>query len=564
MTNNRSSGSPTGAPQGGEGSGAAQGNLIATAYLWVAGLQGWRALAFCAALGAVANLAFPPLHIWPAFAIALSGLVWSLDGAALAPRPGRAAVWRVAAFGFAYYLIGMHWIAFAFLVNPGAHLMFIWMPLIALPSILTAVLAGCVHIGFRFWCPGPARLVIFAVAFMFGEWVRGSLFGIGGLPWNLPGMIWAPGEAISQSASLWGIYGLSALTVIAMASPAALVDRRGRGTTASRAAPVIVAAIVFGALWGWGARRLSDAPADPGTGAMVRLIDVGTPQAEKHKPENAESIVRRYLELTGPATASSPAIVIWPEGALPYFLFEWDGALRAVSDSIGQRKLILGVPRLEGVGTDDVRAYNSLAVLSGDADVRGARHWYDKHMLVPFGEFMPFADLLGAIGLKTLQDLAPGGFAAGPDPSSVRVDGVPPFGPLICYEVIFPGLSPTGDDRPEWLVNISIDAWFGEFIGPGQHAAQARYRAIEEGLPMARVASLGETGMIDAYGRWSARGAPADTAKFSPDPDGWRSSVVDARIPQALPQTPYGTWRDGLFWVMLFGFNLGLFVLPRR
>ena len=70
--------------------------------------------------------------------------------------------------------------------------------------------------------------------------------------------------------------------------------------------------------------------------------------------------------------------------------------------------------------------------------------------------------------------------------------------------------------------------------------------------------------MIDAYGRWSARGAPADTAKFSPDPDGWRSSVVDARIPQALPQTPYGTWRDGLFWVMLFGFNLGLFVLPRR
>jgi apolipoprotein N-acyltransferase len=147
-----------------------------------------------------------------------------------------------------------------------------------------------------------------------------------------------------------------------------------------------------------------------------------------------------------------------------------------------QRKLILGVPRLEGAGSGDQRAYNSLAVLSGDADVRGARHWYDKHMLVPFGEFMPFAGALKAIGLQTLQDLAPGGFEAGPMPSSVRVDGIPAFGPLICYEVIFPGLSPTGDDRPDWLVNISIDAWFGEFLGPGQHAAQARYRSHRGGL----------------------------------------------------------------------------------
>lgn len=564
MTDKRSSVSSGGS------SGAGQANLIAPVYFWIAGLQGWRALAFCAALGAFANLAFPPLHFWPAFAISLTGLVWSLDGATLAARPKRAAFWRVAAFGFAYYLVGMHWIAFAFLVNPGAHLMFIWLPLIALPAILTAVLSACVYIGFRYWQPGPARLIIFAVSFMFGEWVRGALFGIGGLPWNLPGMIWAPGEAISQSASIWGIYGLSALTVIAMASPATLADRRARGSTASRAAPVIVAAIVFGAIWGWGARRLADAAPtdDPGTGVIVRLVDIGTPQAEKHDPANAEKIVRRYLELSGPATANTPDIVIWPEGALPYFLFEWDGALRAVSDSIGQRKLIMGVPRLEAVSTGpdtiERRAYNSLAVLSGDADVRGARHWYDKHMLVPIGEFMPFAGLLKSIGLSTLQDLAPGGFEAGPMPSSVRVDGVPPFGPLICYEGIFPGLSPTGDDRPDWLVNISIDAWFGEFLGPAQHAAQARYRAIEEGLPMARVASRGETGMIDGYGRWTERGEPADPARFTPDPDGWRSSVVDASIPKALEPTPYGAWRDGLFWVMLLGFNLGLFVLPRR
>src|SRR5262249_691908 len=157
------------------------GNFLTPVYMWVAGLQGWRAIAFAAAMGAVANLAFPPVFIWPFFAVALTGLVWSLDAARLAPRPGRAAFWRVAAFGYAYYLVGMHWIAAAFLVDADAYLIFIWMPLIALPGGLALVMAGVMNFAFRFWCAGPARLVIFSVAFMFHEWLRGSLFGIGGI-----------------------------------------------------------------------------------------------------------------------------------------------------------------------------------------------------------------------------------------------------------------------------------------------------------------------------------------------------------------------------------------------
>src|SRR5690606_31491920 len=117
-------------------------------------------------------------------------------------------------------------------------------------------------------------------------------------------------------------------------------------------------------------------------------------------------------------------------------------------------------------------------------------------------------------------------------------------------EAIFPGLSPHGADRPAWLVNITIDAWFGELMGPGQHAAQARYRAIEEGLPMARVASRGETGMIDAYGRWFAKAHPADPAIYGEDPEGWKSSVLDTQIPAAAESTPYSNWRDGLFWII--------------
>ncbi|HOY78286.1 MAG TPA: apolipoprotein N-acyltransferase [Hyphomonadaceae bacterium] len=543
---------------------ATRGNFLAPAYLWVAGLKGWRVFAFCAALGAVANLAFPPFFIWPAFAIALSGLVWVLDAARLAPKPKAAAFWRVFAFGFTYYLVGMHWIAWAFLVEPDAYLIFIWLPLVALPGGLALLLAGFMNAGFRFWNAGPARLIVFAVTFMFAEWFRSSLFGIGGLPWNLPGMIWSPGEAVSQSAAIWGIYGLSALTVVAMAAPATLADGRARGTTGSRAVPIIVAAIVFGAIWGWGARRIGEIPDAPATGPMVRLVEAGVPQAEKHKPGVAEKIVLRFIALSGPDTANAPPIVIWPEGALPYLLFEWPEALDVVTRAIGNRRLIMGLPRRENIGTDDEKAYNSLAVLSGDSAFRGPLDIYDKHMLVPFGEFMPFAGVLKTLGLKTLQDLAPGGFEPGPPPSTVNVAGIPPFGPLICYEAIFPGLSPHGADRPEWLINITIDAWFGELMGPGQHAAQARYRAIEEGLPMARVASRGETGMIDAYGRWFAKAAPADPAIYGADPEGWKSSVLDTRIPPAAEPTPYSNWRDGMFWIILIGLNLGLLVLPRR
>jgi apolipoprotein N-acyltransferase len=542
---------------------AMRGNFLAPVYLWVAGQQGPRALMLAGVLGALANLGFPPIFFWPALAIALTGLVWSLDSAKLAPRPNRAAFWRVAAFGFTYYLVGMHWIAAAFLVDVGAHLLFIWMPLILLPGGLALLLAGFVNIGFRFWCAGPARLVIFSVAFMLGEWFRGSLFGMGGLPWNLPGMVWTPGEAVSQSVSIWGIYGLSMLTVIALASPATLADARARGTTGSRAAPIIVAAIVFGAIWGWGARRLGTIPDQP-DGPVVRLVEAGVPQGEKYKDGVAEKIVLRFRDLTGPDTPDTPSIVIWPEGALPYYLFEWPEALDLITEAIGGRRLIIGLARRESPGTDEEKAFNSLGVISGDSATRGPLALYDKHMLVPFGEFMPFADALNVVGLKTLQNLAPGGFDAGPMPASIRVLGVPEFGPLICYEAIFPGLSPAGLDRPRWLVNISNDSWFGNLSGPYQHAAQARYRSIEEGLPMARVAAGGLTGMIDAYGRWTARAHRPDPAIYGPDPEGWKAVIVDAPIPPAAEPTPYGRWRDGMFWIILLSLNLGLLVLPRR
>jgi apolipoprotein N-acyltransferase len=540
-----------------------RGNMLAPAYLWVVGRAGRDALLLAAGLGAIGNLAFAPVLFWPALMVALCGLVWLLDGAALSARPRAATFWRVFAFGFIYFLAALHWIASAFLVDPGAHLWLVWLPILILPAGLALILAAVITIGFSLWSQGPARWIAFTFFFMLAEWIRGALFGLGGLPWNLPGYVWAPGGAVSQSAALWGIYGLSLVTVAALSAPAMLVDPRRRGLMAMRAAPVLLAAIVLGALWGGGARRLATAPEGP-EGPVVRLVETGTPQNQKYADGVGPRMLERFVELSGRDSARAAPIVVWPEGALPYFVFEWPPILDTLMGSIGDRRLIMGLARREDADTPNERTYNSLAVLNEASDVAGPMALYDKHMLVPFGEFMPGGDLMEALGMGTLQRLAPAGFTAGPRPASVRVVGVPAFAPMICYEAIFPGLAPAGDDRPQWLLNISNDAWFGQLSGPYQHSVQARYRSIEEGLPMARVAAGGFTGMIDAYGRWTARGQRADTTVFGADPKGWRSSVVEARIPPAAEPTPYSRWRDGLFWVMLIGINLGYLVLPRR
>ena len=542
---------------------SARRNPMTVAYDWVMRLQRRNALALAAGLGLAANLAFPPIWIWPMLIVGLGGLVWLLDGARSMPKPGAAAFWRTFAFGFGYFLGSLHWIAAAFVVDLGAHLVLIWLPLVILPGGLALILAAVMRVAFRFWSTGPARLITFAVFFTLAEWIRGALFGLGGLPWNLPGMVWEPGGAISQSASVWGIYGLSLLTVVGLTAPAILMDVRPRGSAASRAAPVLIAAIVFGALWGWGERRLADVP-EGNSIASVRLVDAGVPQSEKFEPGTAERLLQRYRALTGLDDGASPSIIVWPEGALPYWLFEWPEGLDAIADRIGDRRLIIGVARRELDAQENVHAYNSLAVLTGASALNGPLYVYDKHMLVPFGEFVPFGDLLNSIGLETLQNLSPGGWEPGPPPATVNIAGMPAFAPLICYEAIFPGLSPAGVDRPAWLVNISNDSWFGVLLGPYQHAAQARYRAIEEGVPMARVAVGGSTGMIDPYGRWTARAGAPDADIVGPDPDGWRAKVVDAEIPPPAEPTIYSARRDGIFWVLLLALNLGFLVLPRR
>ena len=211
-------------------------------------------------------------------------------------------------------------------------------------------------------------------------------------------------------------------------------------------------------------------------------------------------------------------MVVWPETASPFLLAQDPDAKRLVAEALPPGGVLLaGTVRGEW-GEDRVlrRVFNSLVALDEDGEVAALT---DKFHLVPFGEYMPLAGLIPIRMVVGGMD-----FSAGPGPTTVSVPGLPPFGVLICYEVIFPG-AVTPVPRPAWLLNITNDAWFGFSSGPWQHLAAARMRAAEEGLPLVRAAQTGISAVFDAQGRRLAL-LPLGTA-----------GTLDVALPGALPPT---------------------------
>lgn len=528
----------------------------------VARTKGTTAILFAALLGAFCALGFAPFHLTPALIISFIGLIWMLDGARSQRRWGRAMFARAWAFGFGYFLIGMYWTALPFLVEPEKHAIFLWMPLIALPGGMALIWGGAVALAGAFWSSSPSRVFIFAVFMGGAELVRGTLFG--GFPWNLPGTTWGPGGALSQIASIGGIYWLTLLTIFIAVAPAALVDTREDNSVLGRAFPVLMAVALIGFSWAWGTQRLSQDTVM--TERSVVLMDAGVPQAEKFK-DRGEPVIARYVELLRDVPSEDGDIIIWPEGALPYGILEDNDILDLVTAFLSRRSLIAGSARFTRQG-DTTIAYNSLVMFTGGSNPAGLAALYDKHRLVPFGELpateiVPFGNSISGILPSALQRMAKSGFTAGPEPTVLLPQsGAPPFIPLICYEGLFPEIlrkAVPQRDAAEWIVVISNDAWFGGGLGPAQHYAQNRYRAIESGLPMARVATRGVTAMVDGYGREFGSGNP-----HAGDPAGWRSSVMRSPLPARLNTTLYQRFGETFYWLTIVLMSGLAFITWRR
>jgi apolipoprotein N-acyltransferase len=391
---------------------------------------------------------------------------------------------------------------------------------------------------------GVARVLVFAGCLASFEWLRGHI--LTGLPWNLPGETWRAGSAPSQAAAIFGAYGLSWITIAIAAAPAILAAPTSRR---AKAGVLAVAALVLGGLYGFGLWRLDHA-AGPRPGApMIRVVQANIDQKDKWRPENLELIFATYVDLTRRPAPALPAIVVWPEGALPAVIDD----LLAPGSPYGPRlrdalqpgqTLLMGANRA-GLGPAGTTLYfNSLIALTRDPDLLRVTGVYDKHRLVPFGEFMPLGALATKVGFRSLVHM-PDDFTAGPPPAPIAPPGAPALQPLICYEALFPGFTREAirrsGRRPEWILNVSNDAWFGMTSGPLQHLNIASYRAIEEGLPIVRATPTGVSAVIDAYGRVRP-GARLGLGALG---------VIDASLPQALSRTPFSHNGDLYFGALL-------------
>jgi apolipoprotein N-acyltransferase len=487
----------------------------------------WRDRLLALLAGAAAALAHPPFGFLPG--LLGYALLLHMTGKSVSARSAFFRGWLT---GVAYFGISTWWVAEAFFVDVRQA----WMAPFAVIGLAAglALFWGAAAALYRWIAPkGAARVLVFAGVLAGFEWLRGHV--LTGFPWDLPGETWRAGTAPSQLASVVGAYGLTWIT-LAIVSAAALWRE-------SRIAIGVAVAALVG-LYAYGAVRLSNAV--EGSGPLVRIVQPMVKQSAKYDPEAFADIVNRYTRLTRTPSTRTPSIVIWPEGAIPAAINDYLApdawTLDAITGSLAPgQTLLVGAYRIED-GRDGALYYNSLIALNRAREGLRLAAIYDKHRLVPFGEYMPLDDIVSKWGIKQMVHVGEG-FSAALPPDPIRPKGVPALQPLICYEALYPGFTREGARRtgvrPAWIVNVSNDAWFGQTSGPRQHLNLASYRAIEEGLPMARATPTGVSAMIDAYGRTTAR---IELGK---------AGIIDAALPFPAPATLYRRWGEWPFGLMM-------------
>ncbi|MGH7006798.1 MAG: apolipoprotein N-acyltransferase [Stellaceae bacterium] len=524
---------------------AAAGGLQRWALHAVA-LAGWRRYGLAALLGALAAAALPPVDLTPVLLVSFGGLAWLADG----NRDGRQAFALGWSFGAGYFVAGLYWIGVALTVDWAQ---FWWL----FPIAELAIPAGlAIFTGLALWLSdlaarqlrlsGTGRACALAVSWALLEYLRGHVFT--GFPWNLVGYAWSGGfpgsTAMLQVASVVGIYGLSFLTVLV-----AVLPSRFGAPAGARLTPAVAAVVLIAGMAGFGAWRLAAHPRSDLPGVTLRLVQPSIPQTLFNDPQALVADFHRLLGLTLAPGFDKVSAVIWAESMGPPLLERDPDARAALAQAAPPGGLVIaGTLRSDPPPAPMAHYWNSLAAVDRNGRIVAT---YDKHHLVPFGEYVPFR------GILPINKITPGtvDFSAGPGPRTLDLPNLPPVSPLICYEAIFPEQVVEPGTRPQWLLNITNDAWYGFTSGPFQHFAISRLRAVEQGLPLARDGNNGISAMIDPLGRVVARLGLDDVG------------VLDAPLPRALPPTLYARFGDAGFVVLLVAGLIaaaGATVLERR
>jgi len=427
-------------------------------------------------------------------------------------------------FGLGYFALTMQWLVSPFLVEAESHA---WMA----PFAVFFMAAGLA----LFWGAAFAvarRINTFAlvVTLPLMELLRAYLFS--GFPWGMPAY-GTVDRVLGQGAAYVGSHGLN-LVFLFIAACTFFAVRGGSRRVLASAGAVLGLAL----LW-----PLPDAPAvpEPGMGT-IRLIQPNAPQHQKWDPDFMPIIFDRALALT--ASEGSPDLIVWPETSLPSILSRGEPSIQEISKAAGDAPVFFGANRLENL------MFFNAAVLMDGQGVLGQT--YDKHHLVPFGEYIPFGELLSRFGIHGMAASQGQGFTPGSGPKLIDLGPLGRALPLICYEAVFPQDVSAAPERPDFLLQITNDAWFGTFSGPHQHLVQSRMRSIEHGLPMVRAANTGISALIDEKGR-VLKALPLNEAGF-----------LDVELPKPAPATLYSNTGDLPIGLILTCALLGLWIRRHR
>ena len=482
-------------------------------------------------LGALSTLALAPVDAWWVVLLTVP-----LALSVLQPAPKQKlwhSFWRGWCFGFGYFVAALHWIGFAFLVDVARDL---WMMPIALGGLAAylalywgaaAALAGiAARRGIPFWLAAP-------VTFTALEWVRGHL--LTGFPWADFGQAV---DGMGGVAQLAAVIGMNGLTFLIWLWGAALLGLLSSFRKERIAAAIIVATLPLS--YAWGEWSLASHPTLYVPDVTLRLIQPNISQNDKWREGNARAIFEQLKSMTAaPSSTGRPVThIIWPESSIPFLIDESVAGRSELAGVLQPGQTLLAGAVRRDAPNDDAHYFTSILVFNDKAEVLSH---YDKWHLVPGGEFLPMAWLLEPLGLRKVVSL-PESFTPGPGPTTLPVPGAGLAGMSICYEAIFPGAIADPALRPSWLVNVTNDGWFGKSVGPYQHLAQLRLRAIELGVPVARAANTGISAVIDSYGRETFASQLGTTGAF------------DLQLPQSSQMTIYAALPD-------FGLVLLLFLL---
>ena len=508
-------------------------------------------LAIAFAAGLISATGFAPLSLWPLALICFALLLWlTHDAPSL-----KSALLRGWVFGVGHFTLGNNWIhhAFDYQDKMPPALGYLAVLLLALYLALYPAMAAGLAWRFKGARPDLPFVLAAAAAWIATEYLRATMFT--GYPWNPLGVIWVP-TYVANIAAWIGTYALSGATIVVAGALYLAACRKYR--------PIAGVALVTApfAFVGWvGSYDMEfTKPNDWVEPPHVRVVQPNIGQEQWADPDAAQKVLARLVAGSG-TPGAVPRLVVWPEGMVDYFIeddypdrrFYYKGDPRWVRGNIAA---MLGPKDMALIGGNAL-FFDKAGKLSGAGNSVWAidpagmlGHRYDKAHLVPYGEYLPMRPLLEPLGLARLV-MGDVDFIPGPGPAAIPVPGFGNVGVAVCYEIIFSGSIVDRSHRPILLFNPSNDAWFGKW-GPPQHLAQARLRAIEEGLPILRATPTGISAVIDAHGRLLGT-VPAG-----------QEGAIEVPLPAQLPPTLFARLGNCLAIAFALLFVASAIALRRR